>query len=277
MRLLPLILTAILATAVPHALAQAEHGPVAGVRVASGFVVDVTGAPGDLVPTPLVLVNDGDAPARVRLSVADFVVRGPAGLELREPGDHARSSHAWATDLGEVEVPAGGRLVVPLALVVPAEATPGSYWHVLLVRPLGSERTEEATGTAEGVTATVHIATQFAVAVRIDVGDVPAGPPPGVALEAPALALADGATHLTIGLRHGGAYTHRVRAWVELYDATGATVVAAEPLTVPVYPDARRDVAFDLGVLPPGTYQALVFADPGGDEIVAARFELDTR
>lgn len=256
------------------AFAQSGGGGTGGVTVVSDFDVQLTANSGQRLSGAVRLQNSGLEPARVRLASGDFLVIGLATVSTLPLGSVETSSAPWFSSAAEVVVPPQATLSVPYEYLIPDGAPAGTYWSLILVQPAGAVTSDDR--TMGEVRTSVQIAVQYGITVLIDVGTVD-GPYPMSFVE-PALSLRDdGRTVLELALQHDGPHLQMAESRLELYTETGTLFATVEGGRARIYPGHPRRRSFDLGVLPPGRYQAIVIADTGDDHVAGVRFDIDTR
>jgi hypothetical protein len=85
----------------------------------------------------------------------------------------------------------------------------------------------------------------------------------------------DGRTLLAVDVENTGDGWLVPTVWTELVDPSGAVVGRAETMPKRLYPDCSGRFWLDLGPLGPGTYDALVVVDGGGDAVFGTKLNVD--
>lgn len=248
-------------------------GPVrAQISVVSATVDEHAARSGESYTGTIRLRNTGAEPQEARLYPTDYRFFAD-GRTLYEPaGSQSRSNARWITlARSRVTVPAGGEAAVEYTVAVPA-AIPGagSYWSMVMVEGIGADSPEAAgrPGRVQmgvrptiryGIQLATHLAGGTSLADFRDVGVV-SRPESGRALE--------------FAIVNTGERAYRLDVSVELFDARGAPVGKLTAQRGLIYPGTSVRQSFALPALPPGSYQALVVADTGGDDVFGGQYTL---
>ncbi len=215
------------------------------------------------------LRNAGAAPARARVYLTDYAFTADGLTAYGPAGGSPRSSARWVTfSPSSVEIPALGEATVTYTVSVPAAlATRGTFWSMLMVEGEGVAAAGAAARGARvqvGVGAAVRHGVQ--IATTVGQGSRLAG------FQAPRVAGVGARRRLEVDVTNAGELAYRPMVRLELFDAAGTQVRTLQSQRGLLYPGTSLRQTFEIGALPPGTYQALVTADTGDDDVFAGQY-----
>ena len=221
----------------------------------------------------LTVANLTQQPQRVRLSVGDI---REAGGAIGEPGTWSHSAAPIVSVQEVIHLGARESRSIPFAIRTPADAD-GTYIVALIATPDGEVSDPNIDFDNDQPVVILREVVRYAVEVIVD---VPGDARTQVTFSDPELRLSDAGSPLfSVNARnHGERWAERVRYQFDLYDATSGAYLASYPVTRGrLFPGAQQRVRVDFGALAPGSYQLLVFADVGSDDVFAARYTLNVR
>jgi hypothetical protein len=109
------------------------------------------------------------------------------------------------------------------------------------------------------------------IAVNIDEADAHTA----ISLSNPSISTsATGQRQLSVDATNAGELAVRPILRIDVLDDDGRRVAHAEQQRGLLFPSSSVRQRFDLGMIPHGTYHAVVVADTGGDELFGAKFTL---
>jgi len=263
-RIAPLLLFPLAALAAPAA---------AQITVLGSGVEEHAAQPGETYSGTLHLRNDGRQAEEARVYLSDYSFGADGRTTYAAPGSLPRSSARWvAFTPSTVRVPAGGEATVGYTVTVPATAgLHGTYWSVVMVEGIAHGSPESTTGAAPArVRMGVQSSTRYAVQLATTLG---ADAPQVRFASARAYPSASGKV-LELDLANAGEVAYRPEIRVELFDEAGHKAGAFTSKRGLLYPGTSLRQTFELGAVPAGTYQALVVADAGGDQVYGAQYRL---
>lgn len=79
---------------------------------------------------------------------------------------------------------------------------------------------------------------------------------------------------LRFDLENTGERQVNAAVWAELFDDGGVSIGRFDAPRQGLFPGNSAQVRLPLPGVPPGTYQALIIADDGGDTVFGARYEI---
>jgi P pilus assembly chaperone PapD len=214
------------------------------------------------------VINDGQNPEEVTISLADWSLGLDGGIVFAEPGTLERSLAPWiAYTPATFRLEPGQLQRVDFSLTVPPGAR-GDHWALFFVE--GSEVTPVAQTTG-ALTTTVGVKVRYGIKVfQRDPGATRAGRITALEL------LSVAPLRLKLAFANTGeGVLFRVTGRIEIRDATGTTVrtMAVEEFTV--LPGGERELLLEDegGRLPAGDYIALAIIDFGGDYLVGQQLQ----
>jgi len=270
----------LVATTVGQAQAVGDLGASALPTVVSNFVERFNLNPGEEVTGMLVLEGTGERKQTLSLRVRDMIqVAGEK--QYRTAGTFERSNASWITGLpSQVTLEPGERLSLPYRLKMPATQrsdASGTYYSIILIEPVAVDPfVEEDDGSYRAATETTFVLKQrLRYGIQIISETTESG---SVALNFvnPALDSKAEGVNLRATLEHRGAQGVRVNVSLELFDSEGnlvSTVMKDDDQYI--YPQSSQVINLDLGSVAAGTYDAILIADAGPDNVFGVRYNLE--
>ena len=253
-------------------LAALAAPAAAQITVIGDAVEEHAVRPGQTVSGTIRLRNTGGRAEEAKVYLSDYTFSADGRTAYGAPGSLPRSSARWvAFSPSQVRIAPGEEATVGYTVTVPADASlAGSYWTTLMVEGIAAGSAESTVPGARvqvGIRPTVRHAVQLAA--RIEGTGTPA-----VSFAATrAFGTAEGKV-LELDLANAGDVAYRPEIRVELFHEDGRPAGTFTSKRGLLYPGASLRQRFYLGRLPAGTYQALVVADAGGDEVFGAQYRL---
>ena len=244
------------------------RGVDAQIAVRSATIQEREVTRGQSYAGTVAIENGTDAPARVRLYLADYTFTADSGSRFTRPGTLARSNARWiALGASEVVIPPHGTTPTTYNVRVPAiDSLEGSYWTVLMVESVPGAAAHEPQRNE------VALSTVLRYAVQI-VSHVGAANARTFAILEPAVTTtADGASVLQMDLRNDGRRASRLTVRAELYDDAGTKRGQFEQMRGLIYPGASVRQRMDFGRLASGRFKVLVTLDAGDDALFASQY-----
>ncbi len=244
----------------------------AQIAVLSSTVEEKTAVPGESYKGSIVVSNPSNQPQSARIYQTDYRFSSDGTAHYDDPGSSPRSNATWVTpQTTRVVIPPNSQINVSYSVAVPPnDSLRGTYWSLLMVEGAPVEPGPAANGTkpAIGVGAVMRYAIQLATHIR-------ASGTRTVEFTSPVAAKsAAGAATFDVDMTNTGERGFRPSLWVEVYDAQGVLRAKAKQTRGLLYPGTSLHQHFDLGVLPSGTYKAVVFADTGEDSVLAKQYTI---
>jgi hypothetical protein len=262
----------------PYILAAALLGAgvadaAAQVSVLSSTVEEREVVLGQTYTGRIVIANTSNTPQAVRLYQTDYSFKADGTSIFGDPGSTPRSNAKWITpQANNVTVPPNSEITVPYSVKIPdADTLVGTFWSAIMVE--GAEAAPPpTTGRAGQAQMGLGSVVRYAVQVATNIGKTGLG---AVKFENPqAVKTTSGAAALDIDVVSSGTRAVRPIMSVELYDAAGVLKGKDKKPRGLVYPGTSFRQHFEFGDLPPGTYKAIVFADTGGEKVMAVQLNI---
>lgn len=245
----------------------------AQVAIIGSAIHEREASPGESYEGTVMVENTTAAQQVVRVYQTDYHFHADGRSSFDAPGTAARSNATWVTlSSSEATILPGERARLKYRVAVPGPGTDslrGTYWSVIMVE--GAGQGSAGVGAPESdamLTATVRHAIQVATHI-VGTGS------PLVEFSEPSIAVGpDSGRTLQVDLSNDGGRAHRLEIVLELFTDDGAPVATLRSSRGLLYPGSSLRQHFALGVLPAGTYRALVVADAGGDAVFGAQYTL---
>jgi hypothetical protein len=247
----------ILSIALP--LAALAAPATAQIAVLGNGIEERAAQPGETYSGTIRLRNEGRQTEEARVYLADYSFAADGRTVYAAAGSLPRSSARWiAFTPSQVRLAPGGEATVGYTVTVPAGAgLHGTFWSLLMVDGVAHGSPES---TAPGP------AVQISTTLGAD--------PPQVRFASARAYAAGNGKVLEVDVANAGEVAYRPEIRVELYDEAGNRAGTFTSRRGLLYPGTSLRQTFELGALPAGTYQALVVADAGGDQVFGAQYRL---
>jgi hypothetical protein len=244
----------------------------AQITVLGGGVEEHAARPGETYSGTLRLRNDGREAADARVDLRDYTFAADGSSRFDPPGSLLRSNARWiAFSPSQVHIPPGGEAALGYTVTVPPDAGRGTFWSMLMVTAI--ER-GAAGSTAPPPDARVRLGIQATLRYGVQIATTLAGPAPRVAFSNAHAYAGPRGKVLELDLANAGEVAYRPEVRVELFDEAGQRVASFSSRRGLLYPGTSLRQRFELGTLPSGSYQALVVADAGGDQVYGAQYRV---
>jgi len=233
--------------------------------------------PGEVYLGSVTVTNEKPEPVTIRLYLGDWA-QTDDGEQYPETGTEPRSLSKWmqvyptqmTLDPDESEE-------AYFQVIVPDDpGLSGSYWGIFFVEG-EPQPDEDDNPKSEKATIGLNIVVRHGVKVYVTIPDTGEKKAEFVAAwtEQPP----EGGLDFIATFENQGNTYLRPKVWLELRDLSGATAYSEEYRTLSILPGIRRDYKFELRELniPPGRYIALIIADYGATNLIAAQAEIGVR
>ena len=265
MKRAPVAALLLAAAAAPPARAQ--------ITVVGSAVEERAARPGETYSGTIRLRNEGREPEEARLYLSDYAFHADGRTVYAPAGSLPRSSARWVTfSPAQVSLPPGGEADVGYTVAVPADAgLAGTFWSVLMVEGIARGSAESGAAAPGRVRVGIRPQVRYAVQIATTLEGTGAA---RVSFSGTRAYAAGSGKVLELDVANSGDVAYRPELRVELFDAVGRAAGTFTSKRGLLYPGTSLRQAFDLGALPAGTYQALVVADAGADEVFGAQYRL---
>ena len=185
-----------------------------------------------------------------------------------------RSNAKWLSfSPNRMIIPSESTMTVNYTMKVPAgdPNLAGTYWSMLMVEEI--PETSPESSQAEEITPQVGITQIIRYGIQMVTHIEDTGERKLEFLETKLLRKEDKRI-LKVDIGNTGQRWLRSSLWVELYDDTGRYIGRFENDRRRIFPGASVRFKIDLSNVPKGSYQSLVVADCGGDDIFGTNLTL---
>jgi P pilus assembly chaperone PapD len=214
------------------------------------------------------VINDGQNPEDITISLADWSLGLDGGIQFAEPGTVERSLANWISySPATFRLEPGQIQRVDFTITVPSEKS-GDHWTLFFVE--GSEVTPVAQTTG-ALTTSVGVKVRYGVKLfQRDPEATRIGQITGMELLA-----TDPLKLKVVFASNGDGVLWRVTGRVEIRNSTGAAVRTLEIEEFTVLPGGERELVLEDkgGRLAAGDYIALAIIDFGGDYLVGHQLQ----
>lgn len=254
-------------------LAAAATQAHAQITVLGNGVEEHAAQPGETYSGTLRLRNEGRQAEEARVYLSDYSFAADGRTVYAPAGSLPRSSARWiAVSPSHVRIAPGGEATVGYTVTVPAgTAASGTFWSLVMVEGVAHGSPES---TAGGRAARVRLGVQPSIRYAVQIATTLGSAAPRVSFVSARAYAAGGGKVLELELANAGEVAYRPEIRVELFDEAGRKAGAFTSRRGLLYPGTSLRQTFDLGTVPAGTYQALVVADAGGDQVYGAQYRL---
>jgi len=236
--------------------------------------------PGEEVAGTLVLIGTGEREQTLSIRVRDLIELA-SEKHYEGLGAFARSNATWVNGLpSQIRLAPGEKISLPYRLLMPnTQGTAnqaGTYYSVILIEPITQDpflNPENSGKKAEGMNFVLEQRLRYGIQLISDTTQVGT-----IALDfaEPKLIENEQGVGLQAILEHRGSQGIGVNLTLELYDTQGELVASLVQDTARYfYPQSSQYIYFDLGNLAPGTYDTILIADAGQDNIFGVRYSLE--
>lgn len=239
-------------------------------NVASPLVEEFKLNPGEAVSGQILLQNTTNGPLVVRLSQGDYQLK-PGGVEFLPPGSQPRSNTAWiALSQAEVTLPPGGQAAVNYRIQVPKDPNlKGTYFSMIFVEAVEPEPQPPQNPGENTVGLGIVQRLRYAVQLLVNVGE--SGEPKVSFPKARLVTTTSGAV-LEVEVNNEGDRYIRPMVRLDLFREDGASLGSLQQGPITLVPGSGVLLQLTLPKLTPGTYQAALVLDGGGNFVFGKRY-----
>ncbi len=230
---------------------------------------------GEISKGAIQVYNEKESPESIRIYTTDYLYQADGSSLFENAAGHNRSNQAWITlDHKQIDIPAKSSATVRYTLHTPdSPDIQGSYWSMIMIEPISPELLQPPSEeTGELRMAIKHI-TRFAIQIISNVGNTTI-----VDLEFKDFQLGktENNDEITIDIEIAGKGERITRTdlWVEIYDQNQGLVGKYSSDPFGLHPGCSRMARINIPSLTEGTYQALIVADCGEDDVFGVQTEL---
>jgi hypothetical protein len=245
----------------------------AQIAVLGNGVEERTAHPGETYSGTIRLRNEGRQTEEARVYLSDYSFSADGRTVYAAPGSLPRSSARWVTFTpSQVRIAPGAEATVGYTVTVPAgTAAAGTFWSLLMVEGIAQGSPESS---APAAPARVRMGVQPSIRYAVQLATTLGAAAPQVQFASARAYAAGAAKVLEVDVANAGDVAYRPEIRVELFDEAGNRAGAFTSRRGLLYPGSSLRQTFELGTIPAGTYQALVVADAGGDQVFGAQYRI---
>lgn len=229
--------------------------------------------PGQRIEDSIEVRNVSETLQAVAVAQSDYFFTADGRAIYGPPGRLARSNARWisfAPTRAVIPPHQSARLHYTIAVPLNA-ALKGTYWSVLLVRPLSEREPVPRRPESSQISVTIRELFQYAVQIATDVGS---GADRQVKFVKIDLLDAGSKAVLAVDVENTGEQALSGTLWTELYDGRGQPVGRFPGGRRGLYPGTSARFTTELAGVTNAPYRALIIFDCGGDDVFAARANL---
>lgn len=246
----------------------------AGISIEGGLTEEKASQAGETYQGVIMIKNQGDTPQELKIYQSDYRFNHEGATTYGDAGKDARSNAGWISfSPGRLTLPPNERAAVNYSITVPAsESLKGTYWSMLMIEGL-PESSPEASGEKKEKNLSLGITQvmRYAIQVITHIGDT--GERKIKFLQTKLLKEKD-ARILQVDVENTGERLLRPLVWSELYSEDGTSVGRFQGEQYRVYPGTSKRFRIEMTSVPAGSYQALVVADCGENDLFGITYTL---
>lgn len=244
----------------------------AQVQLAGSLVRQVKVAPGNETQGRIIVSNPSDQAQTAKVYLTDYQSFADGTTRYGEAGLQPRSNAAWVHLIPrEQVVPPRGTASFHYIIRVPEHELTGTYWSMLMVEPVASEKLAPPAPAGRSQVG-IRTITRTGVHLVTHIGD---SGERDLRFISRRLEQEEDRLALLLELENTGQRYLNLLVWAELFAQDGTSLGRFDAGRRGLYPGSSARLRADLAGVPPGAYQALVVADNGDEHIFGARFEMN--
>ncbi len=243
------------------------------ISIVGGLTREAIVRPGDTLEGKILVSNNTTKEKQIRAYQTDYLCYADGRNTYGEPGSCERSNATWITVAPEqFAIPPEGSGTLYYTIRVPTEGElVGTYWSMLMVEPLTEDSPEVVAGGEGEPRVAVRTVMRYGIQMVTHIGNT--------GRESmqfgPKQLAADGTRRmLKVDVENTGERSLGPLVWAELYDTEGASIGRFEGQRMRIFPLCSVRYNIDLSGVPAGTYNALVVADNGDDNVFGTQAKL---
>ena len=217
---------------------------------------------GEVINNTITLVNDGENPVNVRVSLSDFLIEEEGSDVYLQPGTTERSNADWIQFQSNFTLQSSQTYLLPFSIHVPDNADlEGSYWSILFI--------EEVQEFSEENPEIININFKYAVQiintiVNTEQSSVEVSK---VTFIAPTTETEVRRDTLSFYLNNTGNHWIEANIRVDVFNENAEFVNSFVAEKIRVYPKHEREVLVPVTLRRYTLYHALIVTDTGNDNI----------
>lgn len=223
----------------------------------------------------IILKNTSDETLVAKIYQTDLQYFADGRALFEEAPHHPRSNKTWISMTpNQVEIPAGGEDTIHYEIHVPPDTgLSGGYWSMIMVENLSKGALEPPQKNADDKAVSMRIQTlaRYAVQLITTIGNSGNG---CLTFGETRLQQGKDGLELLITLEGQGQQVLPIRLWTELFGPQKGSLGVFEGGRFLLHPGCSIQKGIALPSLGKGTYQALLIADGGNENVMGVQINL---
>lgn len=219
------------------------------------------------------LRNDGDSTEEVRIYQTHFSYQADGQLDFENAPKTSRSNREWITVSPEqVKIPPQSQIQISYRVTIPNRpGLGGSYWSMVMVESIPEGVLEPVQTEDQSVTFMIQPVFRYGVQVITDIGNQATG---AIDFQNSSLVRSPNGYELIMEVAGKGEKVLEPQLWVEIFHPENGSLGRFLGEAFLLHPGCSTTGKIPLPNLEKGTYQALIVADNGGDEVFGMQVDL---
>jgi hypothetical protein len=238
--------------------------PETHISVISDLENEKTSSPGSMITGNIVVKNMGTDAEEIRVYQTDFRQDMRGRSTYGEAGRMNRSNAGWIEfSPVQTSVPPGETIIIQYSVSVPDSVSlPGSYWSLIMVEPVENPITSQSRPEKS---VSIKMKTRYANLIITNIEDSSGSR--RIRFTNIEMDRTEGKARLNIDLENTGDYVLRPTINVTLFDESGHEFTPPKASVKRILPGMEVRCSIDMAGIPEGSYQAVIAADCGGEDI----------
>ena len=243
------------------------------ISIVGGLTREAVVRPGDTLEGKIIVGNNSTSETRVKTYQTDYLCYADGRNSYGEPGSCERSNATWITVTPEqFAIAPEASATLYYTIQVPNDAgLVGTYWSMLMVEPLAEDSPELVAGDDGEPRVAIRTVMRYGIQMVTHIGNTGQE---SIKFGDKQLVADDPKRFLTVDVENTGERSLGPLVWAELYDADGVSIGRFEGQRIRIFPTCSVRHNIDLTGLPAGTYNALIVADNGDDNVFGTQAKL---
>lgn len=246
------------------------------ISIIGGLTREAIVQPGQTVEGKILLNNNRTKETAVRIYQTDYLYYADGSNQYGEPGTCERSNAAWITITPErLAIPPETNGTVYYTIRIPDDpGLIGTYWSLLMVEPVTEDSPEVLPSEDGGPQVAVRTVMRYGIQMVTQIGSTGQQ---NAKFSEKQLVADEQQRLLKIDVANAGERWLSPLLWAELYDADGLSIGRFQGPRLRIFPLCSVRYSIDLSQLPAGTYNALIVADNGDENVFGTQAKLEIK
>jgi hypothetical protein len=253
-------------------------GAAVDISIIGGLSRDAVVQPGDTVEGKILVSNNRTKETQVKIYQTDYLYYANGTNQYADPGSCERSNAAWITITPErlaIAPEANGTFYYTIRVPDKPELV-GTYWSLIMVEPLTDDNPEILPSDEGGPRVAVRTVMRYGIQMVTQIGNT--GEQTVKFGEKQLVAGADDQRRsLKIDVENAGQRWLSPAVWAEIYDSDGLSIGRFQGPRLRIFPLCSVRYTIDLSQLPAGSYNALIVADNGDENVFGTQAKLEIK